>query len=87
MRIEYLPTWDYDLYLRAPEGPAVAYEADFNPAPVGLGGTEGGHAEMGAGQIDGYLSTDCQGFTVDVWSAITAGGNVAMTIWLGEPAE
>jgi hypothetical protein len=91
VRIEYLPAWDYDLFLRTPEGPSVAYEADFNPATAGgptpVGGNEGAHPEPGAGQIDGYLSTDCDGFTVDVWSAITPGGAVAMTLWLGEPAE
>lgn len=91
VRIEYAQAWDYDLFLRTPEGPAVAYEADFNPATVGgptpVGGNEGGHPEPGAGQIDGYLAIDCDGFTIDVASAIAPGGDVAMTIWLGEPAE
>lgn len=88
VRIEYAPVWDYDLFLRTPEGPSVAYEADFNPAtaagPTPVGGNEGAHPEVGAGQIDAYAAPDCSGYTVDVSSAITAGGAVTMTLWLGE---
>lgn len=88
VRIEYPVVWDYDLFLRVPEGPSVAYEADFNPAtvagPTPVGGNEGGHPEPGAGQIDAYPAADCSGYTVDVSSAITAGGAVTMTLWLGE---
>ncbi|MDQ3963386.1 MAG: hypothetical protein M3277_05680 [Actinomycetota bacterium] len=86
VRIEYPPVWDYDLFLRFPDGIAVAYEADFNPATVGgptpVGGNEGAHPEPGAGQIDGAESPDCAGYSVEIASAITAGGPVAMTLWL-----
>lgn len=86
VRAEYLPTWDYDVFLRLPVLAAVAYEADFNPltagGPTGVGGTEGGHAEPGASQIDGYPSADCAGYTVDVASSITAGGAVTVKLWL-----
>ena len=88
VRIEYAPIWDYDLFLRIPAGPAVAYEADFNPATAGgptpVGGNEGAHPEVGAGQVDAYPSPDCAGYTVDVSSAITAGGAVTLKLWLGE---
>jgi hypothetical protein len=85
VRVEYLEAFDYDLFLRLADGTAVAYEADFNPAPVGAGGTDGGHAEQGAGQIDGYEANNCDGFTMDIASAISPGGEVTMTLWLGEP--
>jgi hypothetical protein len=86
VRIEYTPTWDYDLFLRTAAGPAVAYEADFNPATAGgptpIGGNETAHPEPGAGQIDGYTGIDCEGFTIDIASASTPGEEVALTIWL-----
>jgi hypothetical protein len=86
VRVEYSPAFDYDIFLRLADGTAVAYEADFNPAPgTGLGGLEGAHAEQGAGQIDGYEANDCDGFTMDIASAITPGGEVTMKLWLGEP--
>lgn len=85
-RIEYLPTWDHDLYLRLADGTAAAYEADFNPiAGSGLGSTSGGSAEQGVSQIDGYYSLDCAGFTLDIASSIGGGPDVALTLWLGEP--
>ncbi|MGH2731155.1 MAG: hypothetical protein ACRDJI_11190 [Actinomycetota bacterium] len=88
VRVEFLPTWDYDLYLRAPSGPSVAYEADFNQAAgAGLGANQGGHAEQGASQIDGYLAADCAGFTVDLASSSSAGGAATMTLWLGDPGR
>lgn len=76
------PAFDYDLYLRTTGGTAVAYEADFNQNP-GLGMSSGGHAEMGASYIDGYLALDCAGFTLDVASSSTAGGAVELSYWLG----
>jgi len=86
VRIEYAEAWDYDLFLRTPDGAAVAYEADFNPATVGgptpVGGNEGAHPEPGAGQIDGAASLDCTGYSVEIGSAITPGGAVALTLWL-----
>lgn len=88
VRAEYPPVWDYDLFLRLPELVAVAYEADFNPAtvngPTGVGGMDGGHAEPGASQIDGYTSADCSGYTVDIASGISAGGAVTLKLWLGK---
>jgi hypothetical protein len=85
-RIDYIPAFDYDLFLRFPAGPALAYEADFNPAtaagPSGVGATESAHAEPGVSQIDGYPMADCTGYTVDVASSITPGGPVTLTIWL-----
>ena len=85
-RIDYAPAWDYDLFLRLPAGPAVAYEADFNPGtvagPTGIGSLEGASAGPGFSQIDGYAVPDCYGYTVDAASAITAGGAVTLKLWL-----
>ena len=88
VRADYVPAWDYDLFLRAPEMPSVAYEADFNPAtaagPTPVGGYEGGHAEPGVSEILGYATVDCAGYTIDLASGIAPGGSVPVKIWLGE---
>ena len=95
-RVEFAPTWDYDAFLRTSDGTAVAYSAGFNqgmtpagdPSGLGLDGTgHGGHSEQGAEQIDGYLAADCDGFTYDIVSAGTPGGDVTVKFWLGEPAS
>jgi hypothetical protein len=87
-RIDYIPTFDYDLFLRIPAGPAVAYEADFNPftaaGPTPIGGYSDGSGGPGWSQIDGFPTPDCSGYTVDVASSITPGGPVTLTIWLGK---
>ena len=84
--IEFVPAFDYDLFLRLPAGPSVAYEADFNPAtvngPTGVGASESAHAEPGLSQIDGYPIPDCYGYTVDVASGIAPGGAVTLKLWL-----
>lgn len=85
-RIDYAPAWDYDLFLRLSAGPAVAYEADFNPAtvagPSGIGTLEGASAGPGFSQIDGYPVPDCDGYTVDAASGIAPGGAVTLKLWL-----
>ena len=90
-RVEFAPTWDYDAYLRTADGTAVAYSAGFNqgavaadPTGFGLDGTgHGGHSEQGAEQIDGWTAADCDGFTYDIVSAGTPGGDVTVKFWLG----
>lgn len=94
-RVEFAPTWDYDAFLRTADGTAVAYSAGFNqgavaPDPTGFGldGTgHGGHSEQGAEQIDGWTTADCDGFTYDIVSAATPGGDVTVKFWLGEPGS
>lgn len=85
-RIDFLPAFDYDLFLRVSAGPSVAYEADFNPftaaGPTPVGGYSGGSAGPGFSQIDGYTTADCSGYTVDIASSITPGGPVTLTLWL-----
>lgn len=87
-RAEFIEAFDYDLFLRLPSGPSVAYEADFNPftaaGPTPVGGYSDGSAGPGWSQIDGYTTADCSGYTVDVASSITPGGPVTLTIWLGK---
>ena len=93
-RVEFTPTFDYDGFLRTSDGTAVAYSAGFNQAPMpagdptgfGLDGTgHGGHSEQGAEQIDGWATNDCDGFTYDIVSAGTPGGDVTVKFWLGDP--
>lgn len=87
-RIDFIPAFDYDLFLRIPAGPSVAYEADFNPltvaGPTPVGGYSDGSGGPGFSQIDGFPTADCTGYTVDVASSITPGGPVTLTIWLGK---
>lgn len=92
-RVEFAPTWDYDGFLRTSDGTAVAYSAGFNQFvvpggdPFGLDGTgNGGHSEQGAEQIDGWATSDCDGFTYDIVSTGTPGGDVTVKFWLGEAA-
>jgi hypothetical protein len=85
VRAEYVPGLDYDLYLRTNYGSSLAYAAGFNaPIPAaGLDGTGfGGHSEVGAEQIDGWISADCAGYVIDVVSASTPGGDVTLKFWL-----
>jgi hypothetical protein len=93
VREEFQEGTEYDLFLRDATGAALAYAAGANqtptavPDPIGLGldGTgNGGHSEFAAEQIDGYSATDCAGYTVDVGSAITPGGDVTLKFWLGD---
>lgn len=98
-RIEFTPTFDYDGFLRTADGTAVAYSAGVNQIPLnespvadpfgtGLDGTgHGGHSEMGAEQIDGWATNDCDGFTYDIVSASTPGEDVVVKFWLGDPAS
>lgn len=85
-RVEFTPTWDYDVTLRDPYDAMVAYEGDFNPAtvagPTPVGSTSGAHAEPGVSQIDGYPALDCAGFTLDITSASTPGEDLTIKLWL-----
>jgi hypothetical protein len=86
VKAEYTPALDYDLYLRS-EGAALAYSAGFSvPIPAaGLDGTgSGGHTEVGSENIDGWPATDCSGYTVDIVSATTPGGDVTLKFWLAK---
>lgn len=86
IRVEFTPLWDYDVFLRDPAGTSVAYVAGFNQAPVGPadGSGHGGHSEMGAEVLEGIRSADCIGYTLDIASAGTPGGDVTVQMWLGE---
>jgi hypothetical protein len=56
------------------------------PVPVaGLDGTgAGGHTEVGAEQIDGWISPDCAPYVIDLVSASTPGGDVTLKFWLAK---
>lgn len=83
-RFEFNPAYEYDLYLRDSGGIALAYAAGYNPAPgTPLDGGEGGHSEQGAEVIDPFATADCAGFTLDLASAITPGGDAVLKVWLG----
>ena len=86
--LEFTPVFDYDLWLRDAAHTALAYSAGASPpVPVVADGTgHGGHSGVGTENIDGFLAADCQGFTVDIASAGSPGGEVTISYWLGEAA-
>ena len=85
VRLEMPAYEDQDLYLQAADGTDLAHAAGFNPAPAAYNDTEGGgHTEEGAEQLDGVLSADCAGYTVDVAAATGFGGEVTLKFWLGK---
>ena len=64
-------------------GTEVARAAGFNPAPAVYNDTEaGGHTEEEAEQIDGIMTPDCTGFTIDVASATAEGNPLVLKLWL-----
>jgi hypothetical protein len=83
---------DYDLYLRNGDGSAAVYSAG-SPPYTGVPGADGtGHGGHSTGDptvatenIDGVGVNDCQGFSVDVVSSATPGGEVTLKFWLGGP--
>lgn len=77
---------DYDLYLNNPDGSEAAHVGGFNPAPVEVfdGTGNGGHSEQDAEALDGIRSHDCQGYTIDIDSYLTEGGEYTLKLWLGE---
>jgi hypothetical protein len=87
VRLEMPQGTDYDIYLMNPDGTEAAHAAGFNPIPhalIGDGTGTGGHSEETAEQLDGILSKDCQGYTLDVANATGTGGDVTLKMWLGE---
>jgi hypothetical protein len=87
VRLEMPQGTDYDIYLMNPDGTEAAHAAGFNPIPnenIGDGTGAGGHSEETAEQLDGILSKDCQGYTLDIGNATGTGGEVTLKMWLGE---
>jgi hypothetical protein len=94
VRLELPSGEDYDLYLLNSDGTEAARSSGFNPVaqtlPVpgdehGLDGQGyGGHSEAGAENIDGIITPDCGGYTVDVGTATGKGGDLTLKYWLGE---
>lgn len=79
-RIDSVPTWDYDLWWRYPDGVPAASAAGFWVIPGGDGGETG----IGYEQVNAVGAADCEGFTAEIVSAVTPGGDVTMTVWLGD---
>ncbi|HWC14816.1 MAG TPA: hypothetical protein VG929_09495 [Actinomycetota bacterium] len=79
-RVDSVPTWDYDLWWRYPEGPPAASAAGFWVIPGG----EGGETGIGYEQVNAVPAADCQGFTAEIVGAVTPGGEVTLKVWLGK---
>jgi hypothetical protein len=83
--VSYTPGLDYDFFFRDNTGTGLAYSAGFAPGVPLLDGTgNGGHTGMGTENIEGLVTADCTGYLVDIVSATTPGGDVTLTLWLGE---
>ena len=75
------PVEDMDVYLDLADGTEVANSAGFGPI---TSGSDYAHSEVGSETIVAYPVTDCDGYTVDVVGATTAGSAVTVEYWLGE---
>lgn len=96
VRVELPANEDYDVYLLNSDGSEAARSAGFNPAPQTLTGAPlglehnfdgqgyGGHSENGAENIDGIITPDCGGYTLDIATATGKGGELTIKYWLGD---
>ena len=87
---------DYDLYVYNSQGDEVARSSGFNPAPQTLTGAPfglehnfdgqgyGGHSENGSENIDGIITPDCGGYSLDIATATGRGGELTISYWLGD---
>lgn len=83
-RLEFAAYEDYALYLNLADGTERARSAGFNPASqFGDGTGYGGHSEMGAENLDGIRTPDCQGYTFHVAAYTGMGGDLPLKLWLG----
>jgi hypothetical protein len=92
VRYEFPTEEDHDIYLNYADGSEAAHTGGFNPAPFvpandvqGTDGTgTGGHSEQGAEVLDGIRSADCAGYTLQMDSYLSMGGDMTLKLWLGE---
>ena len=85
IRLEMVDYEDQDLYVRLPSGAEVARAAGFNPEPaIYNDDSGGGHTEKGAEVIDGIITADCGGYTIDVAAATGTGSDVTLKYWLAK---
>ena len=90
-RYEFPVYEDHDIYLNYADGSEAAHAGGFNPAPVPValgccdGTGTGGHSEQGAEVLDGIRTADCAGYTLDMASFMSEGGEMTLKLWLGEP--
>ena len=83
--LEYTFPLDYDLWIRGDDGVAIAGSAGYIPGVPFFDGTGyGGHTTQGAENVEGLITADCTGYTVDIVSATTPGETVTLKLWTGE---
>jgi hypothetical protein len=85
-RVEFTPTWDYDLYLQDEAGTDLMVSGGFGVVDDAELGGDANNSETGAGfeAIYGVTSADCTGYNFDVVTATSPGGDVTLKVWLGE---
>jgi hypothetical protein len=81
VKLVFPQQWDYDLWVRDSSHAVISSSAGFGPL-VG-GGSEGQTSDFGSEQTPPITTTDCDGYTVDVVSATSTGGEVTVQYWLG----
>jgi hypothetical protein len=79
---------DYDLYLNYADGSTAANSGDFNAAAghdLGSGSPDGAwEAGSDYESVLGINTEDCAGYTARMVSYLTNGGDVTLSLWLGE---
>lgn len=89
-RFEFDYGQDYDIFLYNAAGEEQAQAAGANQAlvipgePYGQDNDEGGHSETDAEALDGVTTADCGGYTMDIASYFSEGGEYTLKLWLGE---
>ena len=89
VKLEFADRHDYDLYLLHPDGSEASHSGDFNtgygtPVFVCGGATTGCQGGSNFESINGVRTADCQGYTIDSVSFLSPGGDVTLSMWLGE---
>jgi hypothetical protein len=73
---------DFDQYLDDAEGNQIANSAGYGPEDDGSPADS--EHDFGSEKIISVDSTDCQGYTLDAVGAATHGGEVTLSLYLGE---
>lgn len=88
VKFEFPEFHDYDFQLKRADGSTAASSGDAQVAPgegLGSGSPEGGwEAGTNYEMVMGIRSADCAGYTAQMIGFLTYGGDVKLSMWLGE---
>ena len=81
------PPSDMDLYMYDATGTEVAVSGSANAFPTPVSQVPGqGTGAWGLESVPGYATSNCAGYTIESRAFTTAGEDMTLSIWLGEPA-